>query len=103
MQARLIPHHRLKHGRRAGALRPTALIGSAAPQPAAAAQGIYDGGSTLLSLAARQVFDCYPGASSPVTTCTVGAFPTITAFTPASAAARYQVFEKRTRGGFPHR
>jgi ABC-type phosphate transport system substrate-binding protein len=77
MQARFIPHHLLGTVS-ALALSATALIGSAAPQPAAAAQGIYGGGSTLLSLAARQIFDCYHGASSPVTTCTIGALPSVT-------------------------
>ncbi len=75
------------------ALMATAIIGSAAPQPAAAAQGVYGGGSTLLSLSARQIFDCYHGVTLPgdgysfsssfptpgalPTTCTIGAAPSI--------------------------
>jgi len=41
------------------ALSTAAVIGSAMVQPAAAQNAIYGGGSTLVSLAARQVFDCY--------------------------------------------
>ncbi len=83
------------------ALAATAIIGAAAPQPAAAAQGVYGGGSTLLSLFARQIFDCYHGVTLPgdgysfsssfassfswspatpgllPTTCTIGALSTI--------------------------
>lgn len=42
-------------------LSAAAMIG--AQQPAAAQTGIYGGGSTLSSLALRQIFDCYAGAT----------------------------------------
>jgi ABC-type phosphate transport system substrate-binding protein len=92
MKTRSISNHLLSTAS-ALALSATAIIGAAAPQPAAAAQGVYGGGSTLLSLTARQIFDCYRGATLPgdgysfspsfptpgalPTTCTVGAAPTI--------------------------
>lgn len=42
-------------------LSAAAMIGAA--QPAAAQTGLYGGGSTLPSLALRQIFDCYEGAT----------------------------------------
>ncbi|WP_315833194.1 substrate-binding domain-containing protein [Bradyrhizobium prioriisuperbiae] len=42
-------------------LSAAAVIGAA--QPAAAQTGLYGGGSTLPSLALRQIFDCYEGAT----------------------------------------
>jgi len=92
MKMRAIPNHLLGTAS-ALALTVTAIVGAAAPQPAAAAQGVYGGGSTLLSLSARQIFDCYHGAILPgdgnsfspsfpgpgllPTTCTVGALSTV--------------------------
>jgi len=92
MTTRITPHNLLGTAS-ALALSATAFIGAAAPQPAAAAQGVYGGGSTLLSLAARQFFDCYQGVTLPgdgnsfsasfpgpnllPTTCTVGALSTV--------------------------
>jgi hypothetical protein len=65
MKMRFIPSHLLGTAS-ALALSAAAIVGAAAPQPAAAAtQGIYGGGSTLLSLTARQIFDCYHGAILP--------------------------------------
>ena len=44
------------------AIAAAAMLGSAA-QPARALDGIYGGGSSLVSLALRQAFDCYAGAT----------------------------------------
>ncbi|WP_371425219.1 substrate-binding domain-containing protein [Tardiphaga sp.] len=54
------------------ALSTAALIGSSAMQPANALDGIYGGGSSLVSLAMRQIMDCYgtpldPNANPPAT------------------------------------
>ncbi len=92
MKMRATPNHLLGTAS-ALALAVTAIVGAAAPQPAAAAQGVYGGGSTLLSLSARQIFDCYHGVTLPSdgysfsssfptpgalpTTCTVGALSTV--------------------------
>lgn len=92
MKQRATPNHLLGTAS-ALALAVTAIVGAAAPQPAAAAQGIYGGGSTLLSLSARQIFDCYHGVTLPSdgysfsssfptpgalpTTCTIGALSTV--------------------------
>lgn len=85
--------YRLLETTSALALSAAAIIGSSALQPAAAQQGIYGGGSTLLSLTARQIFDCYHGSNlsgdgytttSPLapgylpSTCTSGGATTIT-------------------------
>ena len=92
MKTRATPNHLLGTAS-ALALAVTAIVGAAAPQPAAAAQGVYGGGSTLLSLSARQIFDCYHGVTLPSdgysfsssfptpgalpTTCTIGALSTV--------------------------
>lgn len=54
------------------ALSTIAVIGTSAMQPAMALDGIYGGGSSLVSLAMRQIMDCYgtpldPAANPPIT------------------------------------
>lgn len=57
------------------ALSTAAVIGSSAVQTANASDGIFAGGSSLVSLAMRQIMDCYEGVSGPPGGCSVA--PTV--------------------------
>ncbi|HET6378440.1 MAG TPA: substrate-binding domain-containing protein [Methylocella sp.] len=88
-------NNRLLETASALALSAVATLGTSAVQPAAAApQGIYGGGSSLVSLTMRQIFDCYTGRKLPKdgyvfstdfpkyrrlpASCTIGAQPSVT-------------------------
>jgi ABC-type phosphate transport system substrate-binding protein len=90
-----LSNNRLLDTASALALSAVATLGTSAVQPVAAEpQGIYGGGSSLVSLTMRQIFDCYRGKTLPKDgyafspdfpkylklppACTIGAQPSVT-------------------------